>query len=200
MKNDVISPADIEKAHQLFEENEPRDLFYKAASELMELAINGKTKITVSEAIGVLLQTWNKAYYQYHRFDNAHIKKIDDLINRNIGKVMKYRNRSINSFSIEDRASISKIFNEFELILGPVGAAKSMHLLAPKFFPLWDRTIAINYDIKLLKVGNNSNNYLELISSIKQQIINTEKIYKFDRNPIKSIDEVNYCKYTKDWL
>lgn len=82
---------DIEAARQAFEANEPRDLFYRAATELVSLALEGRTSLSVAEALAVLLQTWNKMFYQ---------------------------------------------FKAFEEILGPVGAAKCLHLLAPRFFPL----------------------------------------------------------------
>jgi len=41
------------------------DLFYRAATELVSLALEGKTSLSVAEALAVLLQTWNKIFYQY---------------------------------------------------------------------------------------------------------------------------------------
>jgi hypothetical protein len=35
-----------------------------------------------------------------------------------------------------------------ESVLGSVGAAKSLHLLAPQFFPLWDNEIDSEYKVK----------------------------------------------------
>ena len=56
------SIQDIEAARQAFETNEPRDLFYRAATELVILALDGKTSLSVTEALAVLLQTWNKMF------------------------------------------------------------------------------------------------------------------------------------------
>ena len=46
------------QARARFEAYEPRDLFYRAATELVALALQGKTKLSVGEAVAVLLQTW----------------------------------------------------------------------------------------------------------------------------------------------
>jgi hypothetical protein len=72
MSSDRITPADVKAARDSFETNEPRDLFYRVATELVDLALRGATSLTVAEALAVLLQTWNKTYYQYRKFDNAH--------------------------------------------------------------------------------------------------------------------------------
>jgi hypothetical protein len=71
---------DIEAARLAFEANEPRDLFYRAATELVALALGGKTSLSVAEALAVLLQTWNKMFYQYRRFDSRHFADIERLI------------------------------------------------------------------------------------------------------------------------
>ena len=51
---------EIEAARITFEEHEPRDLFYRAATELVDLAISGKTSLNLAEALAVLLITWNR--------------------------------------------------------------------------------------------------------------------------------------------
>lgn len=62
----------LEQARELFEEYEPRDLFYRAATELIDLALDRKTSLTVAEALAVLLQTWNAQYYRFgHSFPSS---------------------------------------------------------------------------------------------------------------------------------
>lgn len=46
-----------------------------------------------------------------------------------------------------DEATVKGVFKSFEKVLGPVGATKCLHLLAPRFFPLWDRAIAEAYGL-----------------------------------------------------
>lgn len=57
--------ADLDTAHQLFGQYEPRDVFYRAATDLVRMVLAGESSVTLSEALAVLLQTWNRAYYQY---------------------------------------------------------------------------------------------------------------------------------------
>jgi hypothetical protein len=46
---------DVRKARQLFLDNEPRDLFYRVATELIRQARAGQTSISMAEALAVLL-------------------------------------------------------------------------------------------------------------------------------------------------
>ena len=57
--NHRISIADIEAARLVFEAREPRDLFYRTATALIDLALRGETEVSIGEALAVLLQTWN---------------------------------------------------------------------------------------------------------------------------------------------
>lgn len=59
MTMEIPTIHDLDQSHKDFEILEPRDLFYRAATELVDLAISGKTKLSLAEAIAVLLQTWN---------------------------------------------------------------------------------------------------------------------------------------------
>ncbi|MBC7249684.1 MAG: hypothetical protein H5T62_05310 [Anaerolineae bacterium] len=191
---------DIEAARQAFEANEPRDLFYRAATELVSLALEGKTSLSVAEALAVLLQTWNKMFYQYRRFDDQHFADIEQLISEHYSILIAFRQRSIEEFDREDGNEVKRIFQAFEEILGPVGAAKCLHLLASRFFPLWDRAIAAAYDLPLGKIGTNADRYYRFMRIVKGQIQSLGGEKTIGRNPLKAIDEYNYCKYTKGWI
>ena len=115
--------------------DEPRDLFYRVASELIGLALTGKTSITVAEASAVLLQTWNARYYQFRPFTLQHFADIEALLQKHLEDALRFRSRGIESISKSDLPIVVSLCNSFEQVLGPVGAAKSLHLLAPKFFP-----------------------------------------------------------------
>jgi len=79
------------------------------------------------------------------------------------------RERSIEGFSSEDVAVVERLLGDFEKVLGPVGAAKALHLLAPQFFPLWDRAIAKTYGLPLRERGKNADRYRRFIEITKQQ-------------------------------
>ncbi|MBN2018969.1 MAG: hypothetical protein JW749_01950 [Sedimentisphaerales bacterium] len=189
----------INEARKIFKQHEPRDVFYRAATVLVELALNGKIPLSPAESIAVLLQTWNKAYYQFRKFDARHYCDIESLLDKHLRPLKDYRNSTIDRLNGNDEYIIKDIFKDFEIVLGPVGAAKSLHLIAPSIFPLWDRAIAKEYKTSLKKIGTNADNYLKFMQVTKQQYTLLRKQDNAD-NLLKAIDEYNYCKYTKKWI
>lgn len=195
------SKEDLQKARNAFLKNEPRNLFYQVATELIELTIKRKTKISLSEALAILLQTWNIAYYRFRSFDEKHFNKIDYLIEKYASEIItEFRRRSILSFCEKDKGKICKNFNAFEKVLGPVGTAKSLHLLAPDFFPLWDRKIAKEYGFSLGSKGANTDKYYNFMGIVRNQYKKLKALLPQENNLLKSIDEYNYCHYTKHWI
>jgi len=194
------SIREIQAARQAFETNEPRDLFYRAATELVRLALERKTSLSIGEALAVLLQTWNKMFYRYKEFDSQHFADIEQLISEHHSTLITFRQRSIESFNPEDENRIKQLFKAFEEVLGPVGAAKCLHLLAPRFFPIWDRAIAKAYGLSLRQKGRNADRYYHFMELVKEQVRNLGGEQAIGRNPLKAIDEYNYCKYTKRWI
>ena len=146
MKYYTPTAQELAAAHDAFTANEARDLFYRAATELVDRVIQGQSSLSVPEALAVLLQTWNKAVYQYKKFDNQHFADIEGVVSEHEEILTSYRPRAIATLSDVETVTIKAIFTRFEEVLGPVGAAKSLHLLVPRFLPLWDRAIAYAYD------------------------------------------------------
>ena len=194
------SHNDLDAARSAFEANEPRDLFYRAATELVDFALRRTTSLTVAEALAVLLQTWNRAYYQYRRLDSQHFHAIEELVGGNLVALEALRPRAIDSLAPDDEAQIRELFTRFERVLGPVGAAKSLHLLAPRFFPLWDRAIAEVYALPLSRAGTNAVRYYAFMLIVRAQAGALGGEAAIGRNPLKAIDEFNYCRFTKGWI
>lgn len=189
----------LDRARKSFEEYEPRDLFYRAATELVGLALDRKTSLTVAEALAVLLQTWNAQYYRFRRaFDAAHFEAIEAVVNANLDALKGYRGRHLLTLDADEIDRLAQLFATFELVLGPVGAAKALHLLAPEFFPLWDRKIAESYGIRLGNSGENGPEYVRFMTIVFEQITNVANEVDI-RGILKRIDEFNYCRFTKGW-
>jgi hypothetical protein len=110
-----------------FERLDPHDVFYRAATELVERAVNRDSDLSVTEAVAVLLKTWNAGRYRYGtaKFDEQHFTDINDLLTRNTDALQQYRRRNIYGFQDEqDGDHIAGLFQDFERVLGKVGAAK----------------------------------------------------------------------------
>jgi hypothetical protein len=93
---DVPTPQEIAPARAKFEERESRDSFYRAATEHVALALRKRAKLTLSETLAVLLQTWNRPFYQYRRFDAKHFAYLDQTLRANLDGVLRYRGQQQN--------------------------------------------------------------------------------------------------------
>ena len=191
--------ADLEIAHAVFQAEEPRDLFYRAATELVDSVFRGTSRLTLAEAVAVLLQIWNRPYYQFRSFDEHHFQAIERLLERHEPVIENFRRRTIADLSYGDANSVTSLFHDFEMVLGPIGASKALHLLAPRVFPLWDRSIAKGYSHELGKTGSNETSYWHFIQESKQQWA-TLGPRTAPENALKAIDEYNHVKLTKHWM
>ena len=159
-------------------------------------AIKGNAELPITDAVAALLQTWNRNYYRYHKFDVAHFAEIQTVIEEHPEVISDLRQRSIESLTAADEDTIVSIFTDFEEVLGPVGAAKCLHLLAPEFFPLWDRAIAEAYGVYLGIRGKNGKKYYHFMEITTDQVQRLRKERKRIKHLVKAIDEFNYCRYT----
>jgi hypothetical protein len=191
---------ELHDAHRTFGEYESRDLFYRAATDLVTLALRGETSINVAEALAVLLQTWNRSYYRFHPATAQHFEDLEAVLAKDVGWLADIRRRSIDSFGATDEAALISTFDDFEFVLGPVGAAKALHLLAPNFLPLWDGEIARTYGLGLARTGLNGPRYVRMTRTVQAQVARLGGAAAVEGNPLKRIDEYNYCHYTKGWM
>jgi hypothetical protein len=191
---------ELESARAAYEADERRDLFYRTATELVDLAVREQISLSLAEVLAVVLQRWNQPYYRHSRFDAAHCADIERLLSEHRAVLHSVRERSIEDFSDDDRSMVEELFCDFELVLGPVGAAKCLHLLAPRFFPLWDRDIASAYLVSLLEPGKNGERYGHFMRIVKEQCRDLGGEQRIGRNPLQALDEYNYCRHTKGWI
>ena len=187
----------IEDARRSFVAGEPRYLFYKAAIELIELARREPKRMSVAEALAVLLQTWNVSFYRFRGgFTEEDLTKIKALLIDHGAMIEEYRRRSIASLTSGEEDALRIIFSRFEAVLGPVGAAKSLHLLAPLFFPLWDNAIARAYGVKFGREAPDG--YVRFMRISKEQC----RVLAEQGAPwpdlLKAVDEYNYCTHVLD--
>ena len=197
MSDHRISLADIKAAHKQFAAIEPRGVFYRAATELVDLALRRAISLTVAEALAVLLQTWNKNFYRFgNTFDEQHFADIERLLQRYKKPLAAYRQQKIEDLDLNDKPKVVKMFQEFETTLGPVGSAKALHLLAPALFPIWDTAIAQKTGRRLGRLGTNGNRYWDFMRLTRDQCLDLRR-QGGKGNFLKRIDEYHYCRYTR---
>jgi len=193
------------KGCEEYEKHEKRDTIYKAATSHVS-CFWGKPP-GMADGLGALLLTWNQAFYKFGIFD---FDKLEDCITENFQKIESFRNRDISSLSNSDEDAIKDLFNKFREALqidsgkaqgrkSPVSVAKALHLLAPKFFPLWDTKIAKAYKCYYNK--NPAERYVSFCKITKDMADEVKNyISRSDKTVIKLIDEYNYSKYTQGWI
>lgn len=186
------TPEELRTAHAVFERIESRGVFYPIALRLVDFVFGGRSDLTSAEAVSVLLQTSNQAFYRYHRFDEHHVADLEVLLESFREGVTSYTNRAVEELTGEDETPVKETFAAFEALLGPVGTAKCPHLLAPRFFPLWDRAIATGHGLSLVRTGRNAAKYWRFMQITKEHVRRLAGNIP-DGNPLKVLDEYNYC-------
>jgi hypothetical protein len=191
-------PDELAWARDRFQALEPRDLFYRVASSLVTRAIGGtESQFTLGEAVAVLLMSWNSNYYRFRKPDPSHVGQIETVVEVNLAFLMSMRARRIDELSDVDFADMRLVFEQFDQLLGPVGAAKALHLLAPAVFPIWDGAIAIAYRRRLGPRGTNGERYAVFAAVTASQC---RELAGHDDAPVdilKALDEWNYVRYTR---
>lgn len=201
-----------------FEELEPRGYIYRISRELIESKWDNDWGIT--EAICILLHVWNGAFYRYGFFD---IDRLKDWITKNKSILNELKDNEITIDRIKETKYalvVKKVFDELievtkiknpnkkhtsKFLRTPVGVAKTLHLLLPNLFPLWDDAIAKGMKtVWNSKKQNYSEKYLECCLktlNLKNKIMENQgvqKLVKDGKSALKIIDELNYIYFTKE--
>lgn len=204
MANSTTS-EDILAGYKAYEEHDKRDSIYRVATFLIK-HYWGKPA-DMADALGVLLLVWNQAFYRYGSFDFDALEK---CIGDNLPVIVRFRDRDILSLSASDEESIKTLFDKFLKALkvtskkhkvrrSPVAVAKTLHMLAPAFFPLWDEKIAKQYGCYYSYQP--ADVYLDFCWKTKA-IADEVRVLLLPegKSTIKRIDEYNYSKYTQGWI
>ena len=188
-----------------FEKHEKRDAMYKVATFI--ISHYWGRPFDMANGLGVLLLTWNQAFYRYGPFD---FDELERCININLKKLKNFRNRHITSLLESDEKDINGLFKEFLEALqidsgkmqgrtSPVAVSKALHILAPDFFPIWDQKIAKAYGYNYYK--NPEKKYFSFCRIIKDVADKVEDyVVHSDKTLVKLIDEYNFSKYTGGWI
>jgi hypothetical protein len=100
------------KGISIFKAHEKRDSMYKVATFLVS-HYWGKPA-DMADGLGVLLLTWNQAFYRYGSFS---FDELEGCINRTFEIIQTYRNRDISTLSDSDEIDIRQLFTEFLMAL-----------------------------------------------------------------------------------
>jgi len=201
---DIPSPDEFQRGCLAYQQHEKRDAMYKVATFLVNHFWGNPDEL--ADSVGVLLLTWNSAFY--NRFGGFDFDLLEACIRKTFQMICKFHEMNILNYSSLDDKEINYLFLNYLSALeiadgrsSPVGVAKTLHMLAPAYFPIWDREIAkvyhCSYDYspitKYIK-------FIQLNKKIAEALSNVIDIQKSNKTLLKLIDEYNYAKYTKKWV
>lgn len=210
-----ITANDLRRGCRAFQDHESRDAMYKISRELIEQHW-GDAEDT-ADALGVLLLTWNQAAYRYGAFDYAQVQSFLEV---HATALDDYRAMRLEDVKALDGSAVRDIFTDLLDALvtangsrSPVGAAKALHLLAPRMFPLWDNEIARQYGCGFMGAPGSAAKYVRFTQRIEAVLaglaaevplvrLETElnAQARFPKPILKFIDEYNYARYTYHWI
>lgn len=205
--NNLPTPRAIARGSKAFREHLPREAMYKTATFLVDHHWGNAREM--ADGLGVLLLTWNHAFYRYGQFDFARLER---CIKRNLAQLESFRSRNILDFAETDVPLVRRLFEEFSAALAirsgvkegtksPVATAKALHLLARNFLPIWDDKIARGYGCHYARDPIGS--YLKFLRFTQTIAARLPKKWQSGArgcSAIKVIDEYNFSRFTKGWV
>lgn len=201
------STDEIRRGYLAYQEHDKRDAMYKVTSFLVDYFWGSPADM--ADAIGVLLLTWSQAFYRFGPFD---FDALEGCLSENRDTLDKYRHRSILDFSFADVDEIRELFQHVLVaqaicegrkqgVQSPVAAAKTLHILAPNFFPIWDNRIAHAYQCDYASQPlDRYIDFMEQMKQIAERLQTVQQSLPTNKTLLKLIDEYNYARYTKDWV
>jgi hypothetical protein len=196
-----MNASELRQGCIAFQRHEARDSTYRTATLLVNQFWGNPREM--ADGLGVLLLTWNQAFYRYGMLDFDALEK---CLVENWKIIESFRYRNILGYSPADDETIGILYDQFLQALqicdgklkgrqSPVAAVKALHLLAPAFFPLWDYKIAVEYKCQYDYIP-----FLRKIKDIAADLDPVVDVRKEGRTLLKMIDEYNYARYTKSWI
>jgi len=179
---DMPTAKDLADAHEVYLEKVCDPFVYCLATEEVRAD---------RSAVGIilLLIVWNGL-----RATNEHFEGIQRVLREKAPIIGQFAVRSISGMNDTDQSAVTGLFQAFDDLpdIGATGAAKTIHLLAPDFFPLWDKSIAEAYS------SHDADGYWDFMKTTKtqyQSIMPDPPLCVDDVGLLKLLDEYNFCKY-----
>lgn len=203
----ILTTDDVVRGAAAFQAHETRDAMYKVATFLVDHF--WAHPADMADALGVLLLTWNQAFYRYGSFN---FDELEGCIERNLPSLRAFRARDIQTFNSADEALVVHLFTDFLDALrvrkdgvpgnaSPVAVSKALHLLAPAFFPLWDQEIAHSYGLGYSSHADQKYvKFMHAMKAIAGSLDTTRLSTASAKTLLKLIDEYNYSHFSKSWI
>lgn len=202
-----ISLTNLETNCRTYEEND-WDSVYRIATTLVAEGWSKPPSLQkIVDGLNVLLRIWNQQFYGPSGFDET---SLEGWLERNWQEIDTFRRKDISSFGASDHEAIAGAFTELLDLLrktsdakqSPVSVGKALHLLAPRFFPIWDSTIASNWkcpystspSVAYIVFCHRTQEFAAQLEKALAADDSTSRRWFEQKTLLKRIDEHNYVK------
>jgi len=180
---------ELRKLHEEYQRSVPNK--YEATLDRLATALPAKNAAGVASALSDWLGNINMQYYRFRPVKRKSLQgDLERLIARQLEILLAFRLRNIASLTEADGPDVSQLFGVLREKLGPVGAAKALHVLAPNMFPLWDSAIAQAAGV------SKERGYFQFMQIRREQVVSLPSGLPKDVSPLKLLDEVDYLRHT----
>jgi len=204
-----VSPKLLELGCEVYRRIEERDSMYRVSTFLLKFVKNNpfQGEIWLTDAIKVVLLTWHNAFYRYglprdfHRNFRNFVEEHEVLT---LDRITETKAREL----FESLLDILKIKKKNGEAKSGVAVVKTLHLLRPDVFPLWDGYIAnaylgkgINFppprrDSKKLQEFTEYWRFKRIVDKQCEFLKNNFSYCREKEILYKKLDEVNYVLFT----
>jgi Fe-S-cluster formation regulator IscX/YfhJ len=112
--------------------------------DMSKIGLKTITEKEIEESIKPFLYKWGKmgrvlGRSEFHDWRNNLAKQIRSTY----AKLEEFRTKDLSAINLSEfEDDIKRCYESFKEAVGPIAAAKVLHLISPNFFPLWDNPIA----------------------------------------------------------
>jgi hypothetical protein len=190
---ELPSDAEVAASRSVYAQAEPRDIAYKVARDLVERNGRDGSGLTRADGVAILLMSWNAGFYRFRPdLMRTLVADLDRLIQRHEDLLTDLGGRGAETYEPgRDGGAVETIYRDFLSVLWPVGTAKALHVLAPRFFPIWDESIARAFRLQLSPPQRSVASYLRLME-IASAFAHMSQFV----DPLKALDEWAYVRFT----
>lgn len=149
----------------------------------VELIARNTDPLVWCYAITVFLADWNWVYYKDRNSSEVVLsimKGLCPLLREIKDIIARFRDLKLDEVQEAElerlKPIITELFNRLAGVVGYTGASKALHLLAPRFFVMWDDKIREHYG-----VSTDAEGYYELLRKMREEIREAVETYSKDQ-------------------
>ena len=190
-ENEIIKSIEHEIEYKIYSE---KHIYFPCINDLKNVDLKNIKDIDVYGPIKMFLSNWGimgrvLARKKYKGWE----KKLKTKISQISDKLEKFRDIQLETTNLEQwENDIEVCYKEIRNIVGPTSTSKTLHIICPSFFPLWDDNIR-----KLTRVSTKPVDYYNFMNKSKNFIKNNKKVItrlskKYGKPKLKIVDEYLY--------